>query len=61
MNKAHYKILLYVNRIISVRLWNFNDGARFLAKNQQAQRKTIKKIPSMNDNSPKSAKIILSK
>ena len=52
------KLLIFVNSnlstlVITVRLWNFKDGgsveARFLLKNQHAQRKGIKKILLMND------------
>ena len=48
-----------------VRLWNFKNGgslnARFLPKNQHAQRKLFWNNPVMNYGLSKSAKIVLSK
>ena len=48
-----------------MRLWNFKDGgslnARFLPKNQHAQRIVFQNNPRMNYGSSKSVEIVLSK
>ena len=66
----HLLLVIYVSKkidyiIISVRFWNFKDGgsqkARFLAKNQHTQRKSLYFVIMGSTSLSKSAKIILSK